>query len=115
MFIVQEIATYGDDVRIDNIEVDENLSADDILVLFSLNWGIRIEDEAARSKWNKLVDEKWFELDDMDYSRYKEPFLLDDNWYTYNEYGDFVSVEDFVEDLKDTLNIYENFKKINNK
>lgn len=115
MFIVQEIATYGDDVRIDNIEVDENLDVNSILDLFALNWGMRIENETARLKWNKLVDEKWSELDNAEYYRYNKPLLLDDNWYTYDECGNLVSIEDFAKDLKDTLNIYEKFKKINNK
>lgn len=71
---------------------DENSEVDSLLHYALIGWAFRIPHKNDRELWNKIINEKWRELDDEDYYYYNQPVVFDDEWIT-SDGGSFLDLE----------------------
>lgn len=94
-------------------EFNENMEIDDILYYATSEWGFRIPHEKDRKLWNKIIDEGWTGLDDVDYFKYDKPYAFDDKWICLDFNGHFSSLQEVINTCKFTIKMLTKVKNIN--
>ena len=94
-------------------EFDENEGIDNILYYATSAYAFRIPHEEDRQLWNKILNEEWGGLDDVDYFKFDKPYAYDDKWVCLEFGGHFSPLQELINDYKFVTKMLIKVKEIN--